>query len=104
MSTEAKTPDCRSAKAAINPPIPAPTITARIPSSFRSKRRTGFQPRGERMVDVPEEMSESSREWTGDKARYRVNGAGAHRANSSKAQSSAHARHFAGCKQTSAVD
>jgi hypothetical protein len=37
-STDAKTPDCRSANAAINPPIPAPTITARILSSFRSKR------------------------------------------------------------------
>jgi hypothetical protein len=33
-------PDCRSANAVINPPIPAPTITARIPSSFPKYART----------------------------------------------------------------
>src|SRR3954447_25013564 len=32
--TDAKTPDCRSANAVINPPIPPPTMIARIPSSF----------------------------------------------------------------------
>ncbi len=33
---------CRSANAAINPPIPAPTIIARILSSLRSKRTHRF--------------------------------------------------------------
>jgi hypothetical protein len=42
MSTDAKTPDCRSANAVINPPIPAPTITARILSTFRSKQTQRF--------------------------------------------------------------
>src|SRR5262245_59256612 len=45
-------PDCRSANAVINPPIPAPTITARILSSFRSKRTHRFPTRGGSKVDV----------------------------------------------------